>query len=669
MSKYNFFKKLIVCIVILSLLITNGIGFLLPKKAQAVGAGFQVLGTGGEIDFGDIDWGQEAINILKAAIITCFSNRVFGTIEQNYLIFDLGEYVKELKEMKIDEFNDALSLAIAQDYSEDPVEQEAISEYIKDEILNPIKDFVIHGKTLIIKSDGSIETPKVLEGIENLMYPFGRDRYDASYLLTAPDAFSVYLALSDKMEEEGEKAEEEARMEYVEGAGHKPGREKDPSKCYDVKIGNKTVCIPKFVITIPAGQVKETLETMTKDWLKAENTGSIVYGAVAMLIEWAENIPIIGSIIAYLPNMLKDAVDALACGIAGIVISPLVEVYESALGIADSIDNACKYAKGFGSQVGKLKIAMGPSCTEELSELCGTDMSPQVSEHEYTGPALGEGDVTCNIGVEPSSGDSPLEVTFTPRATYQGEATIHGLVECNWDFGDGAKQTVGGVVTNSVYDLPEVTHTYNSDGTYTAKLSFPYPAAIWPPRIEYAECSVGIAVGGGETHKECVGNSCVDVSGAGTDLCTKHQDCGGGGETHKECVGNSCVDVSGAGTDQCTRDEDCEEPTHKECSGGYCVDVSGVGSDQCIGHEDCAVVILNERSGKSCDQICSEQDGKRCLSIGIDNDGTNGIFQANILWWCDQADGSCAKVMKKAVEENKRCNGHLTNWTYCRCSY
>ncbi len=484
MSKYNFFKKLIVCIVILSLLLTNGIGFLLPKKAQALGAGFEVLGTGGEIDFGDIDWGQEAINVLKAAIVACFSQRVFGEIEQNYLIVDFGEFTEESEEREIGEYNDALSLAIAQDYSDDPVEQEAIQEYVEDEILDPIKDNVIYGEPL--SSDMLVE-------IENLMYPFGRDFYSSSLLLTSDDAFSVYLALSDKMSEEAEKAEEEAKLEYEEGAGHRAGRKKDPDKLYEIKIGDKTVEIPKSVVTVSAGQVKETLETVTKGWLQAENTGSVAYGTLAMLIEFFRSIPVIGGIISAIPSLIKDAMDSATCSIAGIIVDPLAEIYEEALGIVEGIDEPAKHAQGFGSQVNRIKVAMGPTC--ENAPAC---MVPQGEKYDYEGEPIGTGKATCSIKATPSSGHVPLDVTFTPSAEYhaytEGGAYPNGAVICYWDFGDGEKTQVEGKVTDGKYELPDVDHHYGSLGNYTAKMRFAYPAQAYPEKTEIAECSVSIDV-------------------------------------------------------------------------------------------------------------------------------------------------------------------------------
>ncbi|MFH1240005.1 MAG: hypothetical protein V1672_02205, partial [Candidatus Diapherotrites archaeon] len=76
------------------------------------------------------------------------------------------------------------------------------------------------------------------------------------------------------------------------------------------------------------------------------------------------------------------------------------------------------------------------------------------------------------------------------------------------------------------------------------------------PNCSGPPACVCVAGGGGPTHKECSGTSCVNIAGAGTDECTTNLDCGGI-ITHKECSGTSCVNIAGAGTDECTTNLDC----------------------------------------------------------------------------------------------------------------
>jgi len=80
-------------------------------------------------------------------------------------------------------------------------------------------------------------------------------------------------------------------------------------------------------------------------------------------------------------------------------------------------------------------------------------------------------------------------------------------------------------------------------------------------------------------------------------------------------------------------------------------------------------VILNSGTYKSCEQICNEELGTQCLSIGTDPDGTDGKWYAPAIWaFCNHnKDGTCDRKMVKSLT-GKKCDGILTQWTNCRCA-
>lgn len=88
---------------------------------------------------------------------------------------------------------------------------------------------------------------------------------------------------------------------------------------------------------------------------------------------------------------------------------------------------------------------------------------------------------------------------------------------------------------------------------------------------------------------------------------------GGGSETHQECVGEQCREVSGAGSDECQTDDQCIE-THFECQNLQCVEVSGPGDDSCQSDSTCYFYDCNDQrqcvkfAGNSADQCLTDPD-------------------------------------------------------------
>ena len=75
-----------------------------------------------------------------------------------------------------------------------------------------------------------------------------------------------------------------------------------------------------------------------------------------------------------------------------------------------------------------------------------------------TSTTVNTGPPTAVAGASPTVGDAPLTVTFSSAGSSPGTGT--GLTY-EWDFGDGSPAATG----------PSVTHTYESVGTFTARLT------------------------------------------------------------------------------------------------------------------------------------------------------------------------------------------------------
>lgn len=81
------------------------------------------------------------------------------------------------------------------------------------------------------------------------------------------------------------------------------------------------------------------------------------------------------------------------------------------------------------------------------------------------------------------------------------------------------------------------------------------------------------------------------------------------------------------------------------------------------------VFLLNQATGQNCNAVCASQ-GKTCLRIGTDPNGTNylyKIYKPPPFPQCTQTGGNCATVMSKIIP-NRACEGKTINWTYCRCA-
>lgn len=82
---------------------------------------------------------------------------------------------------------------------------------------------------------------------------------------------------------------------------------------------------------------------------------------------------------------------------------------------------------------------------------------PSPPSPEPSPPPPSSADPVASITASPTSGTSPLAVTFNGLASYDSDGSI---VSYSWSFGDGG--TAAGAI---------VTHTYTSNGTFTARLT------------------------------------------------------------------------------------------------------------------------------------------------------------------------------------------------------
>ncbi len=142
------------------------------------------------------------------------------------------------------------------------------------------------------------------------------------------------------------------------------------------------------------------------------------------------------------------------------------------------------------------------------------------------------------------------------------------------------------------------------------------------------------------THTVCSGNSCVTVSGAGTNECSSNSDCVTA--THKVCSGSSCVTVSGAGSNQCNSNSDCTTATHRVCSGSSCVTVSGAGTNQCNSNSDCG------GGGTTCTPGACVDSCHRCASDGR----STGLDYTCSSDWC-----ACARQYNYPPGWEASCGG------------
>ncbi|MBU0586167.1 hypothetical protein KJ780_01515, partial [Candidatus Micrarchaeota archaeon] len=87
--------------------------------------------------------------------------------------------------------------------------------------------------------------------------------------------------------------------------------------------------------------------------------------------------------------------------------------------------------------------------------------------------------------------------------------------------------------------------------------------------------------------------------------------------THKECVDDACVSVSGYGEDSCNSDSQCAMPKHLACIDYACVEVQGQGNDQCVIDADCEEEAEcgngDVESGEDCEYDSDCNDDEMCV--------------------------------------------------------
>lgn len=92
------------------------------------------------------------------------------------------------------------------------------------------------------------------------------------------------------------------------------------------------------------------------------------------------------------------------------------------------------------------------------------------------------------------------------------------------------------------------------------------------------------------THTVCQNQACVEVEGEGDSNCTNDRQCSYGTCSNESCQIVEC-DTGNCKT-SCVDDIDCKEQTetHLSCQNQSCVVVSGAGSNQCANNTDCTVL-------------------------------------------------------------------------------
>jgi len=123
------------------------------------------------------------------------------------------------------------------------------------------------------------------------------------------------------------------------------------------------------------------------------------------------------------------------------------------------------------------------------------------------------------LTAEPTSGQAPVTVSFSVSASDPSSR----IVAYKYTFGDGNTEEKATAAT---------THTYATNGTYTAKVNLRFNSSY---TADLAECTktLTFSPGGGEdedgqeySHTVCTSdNRCVSVSGAGTSECEVDADC------------------------------------------------------------------------------------------------------------------------------------------------
>ncbi len=141
-----------------------------------------------------------------------------------------------------------------------------------------------------------------------------------------------------------------------------------------------------------------------------------------------------------------------------------------------------------------------------------------------------------------------------------------------------------------------------------------------------------------ETHLECSGKQCVEISGNGQNQCSEDCDC-----YFYKCVDQACVKRAGTQANQCSTDADCIE-THLECSGKQCVQVAGSGQDLCNVDNDCYFYKCDytqqacvKRAGTQADQCSVWEDciHNECVGFTCESVLSPGLDECYDNWDCE----------------------------------
>ncbi|MBI4099866.1 PKD domain-containing protein [Candidatus Microgenomates bacterium] len=234
-----------------------------------------------------------------------------------------------------------------------------------------------------------------------------------------------------------------------------------------------------------------------------------------------------------------------------------------------------------------------------------------------------------SLTANPTSGTAPITVNFT----LSGHATPTGtIVNYKFDFGDGTAPV--GQAGNTI------SHTYVTDGTFTAKGTVTDSAGNVSPDI--AACQKTITPGSVTyKFKKCENNACTSedcvpktTPCSGLSTCTSDSDCQPKFK-HNVCLGETCTSVDCSPPtvqcgSTCTSDANCiprtpppvatPSATHRECQNQACVLVAGTGTSTCTSDVSCrpaAVAPPIPRSGNTLLTIAGVVLGVGAVMVGL----------------------------------------------------
>jgi len=148
-------------------------------------------------------------------------------------------------------------------------------------------------------------------------------------------------------------------------------------------------------------------------------------------------------------------------------------------------------------------------------------------------------------------------------------------------------------------------------------------------------------------HNTCVGETCMLVSGSGTNECSTSSDCSNQNPGHTKCNNDMCVEVAGDGVNECSPlSDDCviPSPNHNECVDEACMLVSGSGTNECSASSDC--IVTSECTLTSAFWGANQTIAGTNVDLNVMTSGCEGkqisfeVFRNVALW----IDSSCEDI-------------------------